>query len=321
MLTARGHCQSFQVLPFCTLHLSLCKTLWHPQIESSINFSRLAGSWAVALMLGIALGPTASNGQNKSEQIKGAQKKSAQELCSQKQTEFVEALRQRGWYGTTLEYLSNYAADDPLITDTFRQLLPYEQGRTLTEQAKHSTNIRKRAAWQQQAVEQFLEFADAHPQKPESLDALRQAGNLLATEALQTIAKLQKLPEPTGTEHKRLSADLQRLLDRAETVVQNLIKVCEDRLTALPKPAVALRDPSIAKQRDNLRARRAEARFLLGKVAFDKAQAFEESSEAYQQTLSVATERFEKLAQDNSDNLTGFYGRLYKGRSHQALAQ
>ncbi len=235
------------------------------------------------------------------------------------QAKFVETLRQRGWYDTALEYLNNYAADDPLLTDEFRNLLPYEQGRTLAEQAAHSTNIRQRGQWQQQAIERLLEFAKAQPQIPAALDALRQAGNLLVTEALRSIAQLQQLPQQAGAERDRLRGDIRRSLEEAATVPKDLLKVCDGRLAALPKPVMSQRDPDSIKERKQLRARRAEARFLLAKLAFDQAQAWEKGTDPFQQTLTAAAEQFSKLAKDNSENLTGFYARLYEGRCYQTL--
>jgi len=258
---------------------------------------------AVAIRLGLPLGLLAFHAQG----------------LAQSQAEFVETLRQRGWYDTAQEYLTDYAADDPLMTDHFRQRLPYELGRTFAERARHSSDLRARTQWQQQAVERFLEFAKAQPAMPAALDALRQAGNLLATEALQSIAKIQKLPPQAEAERDRLRTDSRRLLAEEQTVLKDLKKACDERLAGLPRPAVAAGDPNLGRQKKHLRGRLAEARFLLAKLAFDMAQTWQEGTPPYQKTLTEAAGQFAQLAKDYARNLTGFYGRLYEGRSYQAL--
>lgn len=238
-------------------------------------------------------------------------------------TEFVEALRQRGWFDTAVEYLDfyaeSYAENGRSLSDDFRNSLAYEKGRTLAAQAKQTARSRPRGDLQKRAGDLLLEFVKQHPDDVRAIGALQQASNLLTERALLAQAEFERLPQQARGQRERLQKNAQDLFDEALGVVGDLKQLGEQQLAALPKPTAAKRDPNTQKQLASLRAKLAEARFLTAKLEFDKSGIYPAGSEQFRQSLDKATEQFTQLARDYENNLVGFYGRLYEGRCYQAL--
>ncbi len=232
--------------------------------------------------------------------------------------EFVEALRERGWNDTAEEYL-DFAKTDPTASEEFRGTIAFEKARLLMAMAKHTAGSRQRADLQQQAVAMFLQFAKEHPKKPQSLQSLQQAGNLLVETALRNLAQLEKLPSGARSEQNRLRSEARQGFDEATSVITRLQQACEKRLSEIPKPTAAKRDATRSKLRSSLQSKLAEARFLLPKIQFDKSRTYPEDSKEFKQTVEAAVGGFTKLAKDYDDKLIGFYGRLYEGRCFQTL--
>jgi len=236
----------------------------------------------------------------------------ADDLSSQ----YVAALRERGWHDVVRDYLDR-AADDPIATEDFLQRIGYERGVTLAALAKQSGNEQRRLELLQQAVDELLNFAKQHQQAPLHAQALRQAGNFLAELALYTAAKAKKIPEQAEHQRQEQFEKARQLFDQASATLQQVLDDCKQRLQELPKPTDAPRNPNAISPRQQIEGLRAEALFLLAKLDFEKAQTYPAGSQQAGETSRAAAEGFAKLYEDYRDKKIGFYGRLYEGRCLQ----
>src|SRR5207247_2540728 len=60
--------------------------------------------------------------------------------------EFLDALRDRGYYDVAIDYL-NSVADNPAVPVTFKETMLYERGLTLVQGAKFQRDIAIREKW------------------------------------------------------------------------------------------------------------------------------------------------------------------------------
>ena len=126
----------------------------------------------------------------------------ADATAAEQTAEFVEALRQRGWYDTAVDYLdfyeANHAPPTPGAAGDFRPVILYEKARTYAEQAKRSTSGRQRSDLQKQAGQLLLDFATQYPDDARAVDALHEAGNVLAERAPSYGRPVRKTPQLLG---------------------------------------------------------------------------------------------------------------------------
>lgn len=226
--------------------------------------------------------------------------------------EFLEGLRNRGWHDVALEYLET-ADQDPLATQEFLDRVDYQRAATLAALARQTIRESERLDLSRQAIELFQSYAAAHRKSPEYFDALSQAGSLLSEQALGKLAKADRLPAGTASQHDALQVEARETFDSASEVVEQLLAACQQELAAGDELEPEIQQRLIVKQ--------AQARYLVANLLFDKANTYAAGSQEYNQTLDAAAEAFAQLHQQYRDKLVGFYGRLYEGRCYQATGK
>ena len=175
----------------------------------------------------------------------------------------------------------------------------------------------------------FQNFAAEHTESPYQLQSLATAGNLFLEQALDATKKAEKMPAAASRQREQFQDLARDFLDQAKQPLQVLLEQCRSKLKSLPKAAQLQKatqktrpnDSPGQSTRQQLEAKQAEARFLLAKLDFEKSRTYAADSQDQRQTLQAAAEAFAKLYEDYDENLVGFYGRLYQGRSYQAANQ
>src|SRR4051794_29974842 len=84
---------------------------------------------------------------------------------------YLQGLHDRGYYDLALAYLETLrqAPDTP---DDLKQVLDYEEGRTLLEEASHMNDLERRAEGLDKARAKLDAFAKAHPKHELATEAL-----------------------------------------------------------------------------------------------------------------------------------------------------
>jgi len=231
---------------------------------------------------------------------------------------FLDRLRQRGWHDVALEYL-DHVDNDPLASPEFLDRIDYERAVTQAALAKQASNDQQRSDLLAQAAAGFQQYAQSHRESAVALDALQQASHLLTQQALQTLAQARRLPEQAQGEQETLRSEARQLFEKAGLPLQQLLEACDRRLKSLPKPAASRRDAQPLSTRQQLRAKQAEAQFLLAKLSFEKSRTYAAGSTQSKETLNLAAKAFSKLYADYQNKLVGFLGRLYEGRCYQEM--
>lgn len=228
--------------------------------------------------------------------------------------QFLDGLRERGWYDVALEYLD--AADqDPLSTPAFLDRRDLERGRTLAAMAQRAARDSERRNLNRRAVEVLLRFAEQHPDSPDQLDALSQAANLLVAEGEALVTQADRLPSSATSQREELRADARETLEAGAKAVNQLLAASDRRLSET--------HPSETQGRQQVIERQAEGRFLAADLLFDKARTFDVDSKEFKQGMTAAAGGFAEVHKSYQGSLAGlaYYARLHEGRAQQALGE
>ena len=234
--------------------------------------------------------------------------------------DFLVALRAEGWYDTALEAIDALAEQGDRSAGE-RWNLAYQRGLTLAGLARQERSPTKRRTALTEAAEALSQFATREPNSAVAIDALRESANLQAEVAFSALAARDKLPPQAGAQQDDLTAAAQSALASAQSAAEQVIQLAEAKASSLPKPTSPESTPQVASEREQLKLRRQEARFLVAKLMFETAKTALPKSDQRKQQLAAAAEAFQALFVEFENSLVGFYGRLYEGRCYQEAAE
>ena len=236
-------------------------------------------------------------------------------MAKEQLREFVEALRRRQMHDVAIEYLE-HARTSPLIDDETRKLIPYEEGRTLVDQARTLRDINERMRRLDEATKRFEEFVQAYPDHPLAGAANRELGNV-EVERGRTKLELAKRPSQAAKK-EQLRAEALEHFKKAKDVFAYAEQRYEAELARFPK-LIDQRDRKQIEARRQARLNLIEAQMLSALVLYEMAQAHEEGSAQRKQLLTEAAERFKSLYEQYRLKVAGLSARLYQARCLQEL--
>ncbi len=218
---------------------------------------------------------------------------------------FLEALRERGYDDTALEYLEQ-VKDHPGVPVVFRVAVPYERGVSLLRMAAKEVNHTQRARLLDQAEEVLKQFVEQQPGHPSALAARRELGNLLLLrgDLKREMADAEGRPELK----KEALADL----DAAQKVFDRASADLETRLASLK--SVPEGETSLLKLRNRLRDEQLETLLLSAQLQELRADIFPDSSPDHAKALRAAAKAYEKIYHNYGRKLAGRYARFYQAR-------
>jgi hypothetical protein len=233
---------------------------------------------------------------------------------------FSEALREQGWDDTAIEFLE-WVESSPLATPEFAKELPYQRALSVAAQARQTRNRKNREELLAQAASDFDKFASESADSPVAIDALRQAANLYAEQAILTLEEARQLPEQATAQRDELKSSARESFAKASAAAEKVVRIATEKIAALPKATEIQADAAAKANRDDLRNRQVEARFLVARLNFERAATFEPGSSEFKQTLDAASKQFGELVEEYRDSLVGTSSRFYQGRCAQELGQ
>jgi tetratricopeptide (TPR) repeat protein len=232
-------------------------------------------------------------------------------------TQFLEKLRSKGWHDVALEYLEE-AENDPLASPEFLADRDYHLAVTRTTLARQALGDKERQSQLDRAIGDFQDFAKAYPESRHYVDALSQAGNLLAEQALVLLNKADRLPTSAVAEQESLRASAREILEKSSAAVSQMLESAEARLAKLPRGAALQANKANAQLKQDLQGKLAEGKFLAANLHFEKARTFDKDSDEHVESLEEAAAAFKQVQKDYENKLVGFFAVLYEGRCYQA---
>jgi tetratricopeptide (TPR) repeat protein len=239
-------------------------------------------------------------------------------LGADRNADFLAALRKRGWDDTAVEYLA-WVEKSPLITQAFREELPYQRAMSLAAQARETNNATQRDRLLDQAAAEFQSFAKQAPSSAAALDALKESATLYGQQGFDALAAAKQLSEQAATQLEEARGKARDAFAKAAAATDQIIAISTKELAALPKPVVIQADVEAKAKRDDLRNRQLEARFLRARLSFEQAFTYREKLKERIAALEAASAQFGQLNDEFRESLIGASSRFYQGRCAQEL--
>ena len=228
---------------------------------------------------------------------------------------FLDGLRRRQMYDMALEYLDRLP-QNTLVSEDVKQIIPYERGRTLVEQARADRDVSRRMKQLDEARRSFEQFVADHPEHPLTAAANTELGNVLVERGR---ARLELARRPSRASRKdQLIAEARQLFKKARTVFEDAEKTFAGELEKYPKH-IDPEDRERFEARKQVRENLIRARLLAGLVLYDAAKSFPESSRQRSERLTEAAEKFQQIYNRYRTILAGLVARMWQARCYQDL--
>ncbi len=224
--------------------------------------------------------------------------------------EFVQGLRERGYFDMALSYLQQLEAD-PAVPEDVRRVIPYEQGVTLLEGARRIRNPDAQTRQLDEAEALFERFVQGAPSHPliglANTERARILLNKARVEAWQASAPANEGNEEPFRQRAR------DLIARARTVFQEARDQHQREWSAFPTFI-----PEEDRQQRAARAA-AEARFMqaqldLGRCTYEEAQTYDPGTDRREELLLQAAAEFDDIHQRYRSQIAGLHARMWQAK-------
>ena len=200
---------------------------------------------------------------------------------------FVAALRQRGFYDLTLDYLED-AKQDKLVSSEFKKRIPYERGVTLLGKWRVTPGASEKKRLVAQAREELEKFAETAKDNGLVAKALEQVASLLIQTADRDLAKLEQRPT-TSTKAKATRQQARQNYEEGRKLLTKSEKLYSKELAKFPK----ILDP---KKQSKEIDRRDLLRFQLSAVRVARSRLLHQQASTYDRKSTEAKKLYEKSA-------------------------
>ncbi|MFV2068922.1 MAG: tetratricopeptide repeat protein [Pirellulales bacterium] len=232
--------------------------------------------------------------------------------------QFLDALRERGWFDTAIDYLDR-AGTDRLTSAEFRTTLPLERGVTLIELARRTHDRTKREALQSEAERHLESFVRDHPKDAHAPRARRQWAHLLLDRGRTLMARSSQAAEATARE--ALVTEARVMFTRSRQVFEQSEAYYLTTLKTYPKILDPRKEADKIARRNELRNELLGARLALAALTREDGKTNRPESDAYQQRVAEAASQYGKLYEKYRNLLAGLYAHLWEGECYQDLGE
>lgn len=226
--------------------------------------------------------------------------------------QFLQGLRERGYYDTAIDYLNMLKASKLAPAD-FQDTVHFELGTTLIEASRSQRDLALREKQLNEARDALTRFVSQYPNHPLVNSANSQLGNLLVERAR---IKMEQSRQPKGDTAALLAAARQQY-DEAHTVFSRAQIDLKERLTKMK--VVDPKDTKSVELRDQLRADYLQVQLLAAAVREETAETVPKGSQDYTALLNEAAAQYGEIYDKYRTRLAGLYARMYQGRCMRKL--
>ena len=223
--------------------------------------------------------------------------------------EFLEGLRNRGYYDYALYYLDKLTARTDLPAEV-KQVIPYERAVTLLEGAKQINTPELRDAQLDLAVAQLEAFTRDNPNHPLAGKANTQQARILIEKAN---VKIWESKSPANKENQdQFRGEARGLLAKARETFQKAHDLHKAHYESFPKH-IPKEDPRY----DSFR--KAEIDYMRAQIdlalcTYADAQTYVEGSEEFKNLLTKAANEFKDVHERYRSMVGGLYARMWQGK-------
>ncbi len=246
---------------------------------------------------------------------------SAQLRADEPAQAFLDALRDDGYYDLAIEYLTGLENSD-LISDDFRQILPFEKADTLISSTSAMRDINKIESRLDEAQQLLSEYAKRN-QSPETVArTYRYQGNLLLGRS-KVYAKRAESDRLTAGEREEINAKVREMLQASRDSYQQ----ARSKIRALIDPnspdviRIDVEDPSTTEKLKQLQAIYTLVRIRLPMVIEQLADTYPATSPDRVQLYEEAVKEYTDVYDDYRRYPAGLEACLFAARCNQKLGK
>ncbi|MEM6331534.1 MAG: hypothetical protein AAF790_14980, partial [Planctomycetota bacterium] len=231
---------------------------------------------------------------------------------------FVEAMRGRGYFELTLEYLDR-AASDPAVGPALRARVAYERAVTQLAQAASLADSSSRDRQIDAARKTFAEFLAGTQDKALAAEGAARLAAAIAEQGRRGLLQADKRQAATQkSARNRLLQTARQDYDDA----RRLYGDSTDRYRAVLKElgAPTPRSPEATRRR-MLRGQLGSAAVMGARSLHDKAKTYAAGSKNHKRLNAAAAEELAAHADEFYDLIIGLYAGLYEGWCYQARGE
>ncbi len=223
--------------------------------------------------------------------------------------DFVQGLREKGYYDLALEYLDLLRKDPATPADT-RKSIEYEEGRTLIEAATHASDPDSSKEKLDQAKLKIEAFVKANPEAPETTEALVDLAHLLY-ERGRTEVDLSGDARLAAEKDNRL-ASARGYYGSAREAYEKSFARLNEKLNAYPK-FIPPENPKRL-EREKVRNSLMQAELQRNVVDYYEAQTYDPAAKERAELLEKARVAFDDIYKRYRNQMAGFNARMWQGK-------
>lgn len=224
--------------------------------------------------------------------------------------EFLQGLRQLGYYDTALQYLESVESRENIPTD-IKQVIPYERAQILLENAKKLKNLNDQRKQLDAAQASFEQFVKANPNHKLAGQANTARGRILLEQARVEIWDGDKPSNEGNRDNFRKNA--RDMIQRARTIFKQAVDQHQKTVAAFPS-FIPPDQTQAKKEKAEAEALYIEAELDLAQCTYWEAQTYDKGQEKRAEILSAAAKEFEAIHTKYRSMIGGLYARVWQGK-------
>jgi tetratricopeptide (TPR) repeat protein len=227
-------------------------------------------------------------------------------------SQFIQGLKARGLHDWALDYINQLRAD-PALSKDIKAALDYEEGRTLIDEASHSSDLVLREELLKEARDKLEAFVKAQPQRGEARDAMVQLAKLLLERG--HLAMLQSEDTPDKPKKGAKVDEARGAFAQAHEAYGKSVEALAAAYKAFPvsMPADDPRRP----ERDAVYATYLDAMLQKGVADYELAQTHPTDSADRTKNLKAALEQFDSLYKNYREQFAGLAAQMWQAKCYE----
>ncbi len=223
--------------------------------------------------------------------------------------EFVQGLREKGYYDLALEYLDRLRKDPETPAD-FRKGIDYEEGRTLIEAATHASDPDASKEKLDQAKLKIEAFVRANPEATETTEALVDLAHLLYERGRTEVDLSGDARAPAEKDNRLASA--RGYYGSAREAYEKSFARLNEKLNGYPKFIPP--DNPKRLEREKVRGSLMQAELQRNVVDYYEAQTYPADAKERADLLEKARRAFDDIYKRYRNQMAGFNARMWQGK-------
>ncbi|MFK7818634.1 MAG: hypothetical protein AB8G99_07940 [Planctomycetaceae bacterium] len=230
--------------------------------------------------------------------------------------QFLEGLRQRGYFDTAIEYIDQQQANSSL-PDTLKESLGFEKAMTFLGMSRQARTSGAKAKSLTQAQAELEKFAQQFPGNSLAAKANSELGNILFERARTAV--WQASTPPAGKTKAGLLGEARSLIQQARQIYRKANDLSKNRLSGMRPPAVSDGDREEERIYREVQGSFLSSALQLARCTYEEGQTYERGSKQRKEKLIAASEEFRDVHEKYRTWISGLLARIWQAKCFEEL--